>query len=530
MVGNPFCPARAEPAEVGLAPIAMSPKASTRLLATQSDERLAALVRAGHDRAFEALVLRHGASLLRYCRRMPLSDTRAEDVVQQALLQAWTALRRGTEVHDLRAWLYRITHNTAVNVVRDAAREGHRVAMEPDGSVGAASGRAGAADSDLDRGLAAREALVSIAALPPMQREVIFRTAVAGYSHEEVASALGLSDGAVRGLLYRARVALRATITAITPPPLLTWMAGAGQGASAERIGELAASGGSIGLGGLLVKGGLVALTAGTLLTGAVIVHPASRRHTPSASASAGELASAGAPHTRGASLGWPSRRASADRPSSASASLRLSAGNAHRRLLSGTARARSWGIGGVVPPAGARPPRFGSLPKSTHAPPAPGPAGGSGAGAGQSVPPGQSPGPTAGPGGGSGEGSGSGLNGSPSGGSSGGSGSAGGGSGSGGGGTGSGGSGAESGGGGAGGSGGSTGGGSGGGNPPASPPSGGGGSGGGSGSGGSGGGSGGSGSGGSGGGSGSSGPVTTVVHEVTNLLESTVHGVLGPH
>ena len=507
----------------------MSPKASTRLLATQSDERLAALVRAGHDRAFEALVLRHRTPLLRYCRRVPLSETRAEDVVQQALMQAWTALHRGVEVRDLRAWLYRIVHNTAIDVVRGAAREGRQVDAQPEGLAEVASGGV-AGDADLERGLAAREALVSIAALPQMQREVVFRTAIAGYSHEEVASALGLSDGAVRGLLYRARVALRATVTALTPPPLLSWMAGAGQGGAGERIGELAAGGGSIGLGGLLVKGGVLALTAGTLLTGAVIVHPSARRHTHSgASATSGEIASAAASHSRGGALQWAPPRAFSGGSASASAPQRLSAKGSHRRLSSSSARTlRGWGLGATLPSAGGRSPRFGSPPKGPRVPSAPGPSGGSGGGSDQSAPSGQAPAPTAG-GGGSNEGSPSDPAGSSSGGTTGG-GSTGGGSGSGAGGTGSGGGGTGSGGAGTGGSGGSTGSGSGGGSSPTPPPSGSSGSGS-SGSGGSGGGSGGSGTGGSGGSSaGSGGPVTTVVHEVTNLLESTVHGVLGGH
>ena len=93
----------------------MSPSISNRLLATQSDERLLALVGKGHERAFETLVKRYRAPLLRYCRRMRISDSCAEDVVQHALLEAWLALAGGTEVRDLRPWLYRIVHNRALN-------------------------------------------------------------------------------------------------------------------------------------------------------------------------------------------------------------------------------------------------------------------------------------------------------------------------------------------------------------------------------------------------------------------------------
>jgi DNA-directed RNA polymerase specialized sigma24 family protein len=97
----------------------MSPGIPTRLLATQSDERLLALVRQGHERAFEAIVQRYRKPLLSYCRRL-LPDARAEDIIQLALLKTWIAVREGAEVRELKAWLYRVVHNTAVNAARDA--------------------------------------------------------------------------------------------------------------------------------------------------------------------------------------------------------------------------------------------------------------------------------------------------------------------------------------------------------------------------------------------------------------------------
>jgi RNA polymerase sigma factor (sigma-70 family) len=253
----------------GFAPIAcpMSPGISTRLLATQSDERLLALVRDGHERAFEALVNRYRRPLLNYCRRLSLPEARAEDVLQQALLKTWIALRGGAEVRDIKAWLYRVVHNTAVNAVRDSAHDGERL-VDP-------TLRAGAGQADLERGLALREALAEVAALPRLQREVIVRTAVGGDSHERVASDLGITDGAVRGLLYRARATLRTATTALTPVSWITWLVGrAEQGTPAsERLSELVAGGGTAGFGGLLLKGGIAAITAGTLLTGAAVVH-----------------------------------------------------------------------------------------------------------------------------------------------------------------------------------------------------------------------------------------------------------------
>ena len=272
----------------------MSPAISNRLLATQSDERLLTLVGSGHERAFETLVKRYRNPLLRYCRRMRLSDSCAEEVVQHALLEAWLALAGGTEVRDLRPWLYRIVHNRALNAMRGSMQE-HLTGDEP---IPAATATPAVVSSDLDRRMAVRDALTEMAALPRMQREAIFLTAMDGQTHEEVASALGVSHGAVRGLLYRARTTLRAAAAAITPQPLLAWMSSGagGSGPTAERVAELSSSAGAAGVTGVLLKGAVAAVTAGVVLTGAVVpLHGRVAHH------AAGALSAGGS--------AWPIRR-----------------------------------------------------------------------------------------------------------------------------------------------------------------------------------------------------------------------------
>ena len=181
----------------------MSPLAlSLRFLQTQPDARLVELSRAGHERAFEALVQRYRRRLLAYCRRITASESSAEDALQQGLLQAWMALSGGAvEVRDARAWLYRIVHNVAISNIRRSVLE----PVEVEGAEGAAG-----ADHEVERRFAVRDALAGLALLPELQREVMLSAAFEGRSHDEIASALGLSHGAVRGLMYRARATLRA--------------------------------------------------------------------------------------------------------------------------------------------------------------------------------------------------------------------------------------------------------------------------------------------------------------------------------
>lgn len=236
----------------------MSPLISSPFLSRQSDARLVSLARAGNDRAFEALVKRYRSQLLAYARRMLGSDSRAEDALQQALLQAWIALRANAEPHEVKPWLFRIVHNASINVLRRRAHRTVELNEALDATTDAGTGEAH---------LAYKETLAHVAALPELQRRAIVLTAFGGSSHEEAAATLGLSDGAVRGLVHRARTTLRRAAAAVVPSPVLAWAAArmARRSAFPERIAELSAGVGSAGAAGLLVKGGAIAVTAGVL-------------------------------------------------------------------------------------------------------------------------------------------------------------------------------------------------------------------------------------------------------------------------
>ena len=255
----------------------MTPIVSATLLRTQSDARLAALARrdgpageVGARRAFEAIVERYRRPLHRYCRRM-LPESRAEDVVQQAFLKAWSSLQEGVEVRDLKPWLYRITHNAALDALKKAGydyEELTEVLQSP-----------GTPDADFERRVVMRETLAGVAGLPERQREALLRTAVEGQSREQVAHDLGLTDGAVRQLVHRARTTLRAAATAITPLPLVQWMAGVGGGDGApvaQRVGELVAGGGAAaGASGTLLKSSAAVVAARALVATPVAVETA---------------------------------------------------------------------------------------------------------------------------------------------------------------------------------------------------------------------------------------------------------------
>jgi RNA polymerase sigma factor (sigma-70 family) len=240
----------------------VTPLLSTALLRTQADARLVLLAGSGNEQAFEEIVARYRRPLQRYCERA-LPRAQAEDVVQQVLTKAWVALQNGTQVRHLKPWLYRIAQTTALE---SAEKPGYDYA-QLEQSLRPASPE----ESELEQRAVIRRTLTGLASLPPAQREALLRAAVHGQSRAEIAAALGVSEGAVRQLLHRARSSLRAAATAITPLPLLNWATSVGPADPA-----VAGAAGVVGL----AKASAVVASAGVLVaTPAAVQH--ARRDSP---------------------------------------------------------------------------------------------------------------------------------------------------------------------------------------------------------------------------------------------------------
>ena len=235
----------------------MTPLFSSALLRTQSDERLVALARDGHERAFEVIVDRYRKELLRYCGRA-LSGPRSEDVVQAVLMKAWVALQNGANVRSLKPWLYRITRTTIFETAETPGYDYTELerSLQPGDEPG----------SELEQRAVIRKTLAGLAALPEAQREALLRNAFDGQSRAQIAEALGISEGAVRQLLYRARASLRTAATALLPFPIANWVATLGPSTAGSALeGGAAGSAGVIGV----AKISAILATAGVVATGA---------------------------------------------------------------------------------------------------------------------------------------------------------------------------------------------------------------------------------------------------------------------
>ena len=85
----------------------------TPLLRLQADERLVAMIREGHDRAFEVLFNRYQSRLLAFCRHLVHSPQDAEDVLQEVFAAAHAAMLADNRPINTRPWLYRIARSSS---------------------------------------------------------------------------------------------------------------------------------------------------------------------------------------------------------------------------------------------------------------------------------------------------------------------------------------------------------------------------------------------------------------------------------
>ena len=173
------------------------------------DEQVVIRVLDGQTALFEVLMRRHNERLYRAARAILRDESEAEDVMQQAYVNAYTHLRQFDGRSSFVTWLTRIAVHEALARAR---RRGRYTSMDPDEQMRAPPGLV-EASPDPERQAFSGElgALLesAIDRLPDGAREVFVLREVEGMTTAEVAMALAVSEVVVKTRLSRARAALR---------------------------------------------------------------------------------------------------------------------------------------------------------------------------------------------------------------------------------------------------------------------------------------------------------------------------------
>lgn len=178
--------------------------------AVLSDELVVSRVLAGQTALFEVLMRRHNERLYRAARSIVKNESEAEDVMQQAYVNAYSHLRQFDGRSMFSTWLTRIAVHEALARVR---RRGRYINMDPENDSTLKFPAPVASTPDPERLAFSGElgALMETAIdrLPDGAREVFILRQVEGMDTADVADVLGVSEAVVKTRLSRARATLR---------------------------------------------------------------------------------------------------------------------------------------------------------------------------------------------------------------------------------------------------------------------------------------------------------------------------------
>lgn len=190
----------------------------------ESDQLLVRLAQGGSEAAFNALVLRYRRPLVRQVLAMVRDSTEAEDVVQDALMSAFSSLGSFRGDSSFFTWLYRIAINAAKHSWTRSTRR-----FPSFSDISDADDREGAKEeSEIDMEtpesvLEGKQILRTLSdvidRLPAEQQEALMLRELDGLSYEQIATAMHCPVGTVRSRVSRARETISAAINVSLDAP-----------------------------------------------------------------------------------------------------------------------------------------------------------------------------------------------------------------------------------------------------------------------------------------------------------------------
>jgi RNA polymerase sigma-70 factor, ECF subfamily len=182
------------------------------------DRVLMRKVRAGDERAFAALVERHGGRMLAVASNLLGSRADGEDAVQRAFLRCFTAATAYRPEWAVSTWLYRILTNVCVDEIR-RRRARHEVPEDggdpgrPDREAGGRrSSKRPAASRAVDRAAERLDVARALARVPNEARALLVLRYADGLSYGELARVRGITVNTVKSQLARGKSILRAAL------------------------------------------------------------------------------------------------------------------------------------------------------------------------------------------------------------------------------------------------------------------------------------------------------------------------------
>lgn len=155
----------------------------------------------GDEAALRALWVAHAPRIDAVVRRLVGDPDQAADIAQEVWIQIFRALPTWRGDSQFSTWAHRIAVNRTLNALRSVRRLAKIETLMEEDTV--------AVDDDLDRNFLAQSIDEAVQQLSPGARAVFVLHDVEGYTHEEIATELGITSGGSKSQLFKARAKLR---------------------------------------------------------------------------------------------------------------------------------------------------------------------------------------------------------------------------------------------------------------------------------------------------------------------------------
>lgn len=150
----------------------------------------------------EAIVAEHETALLRYATRIVNNPVTAQDVVQNVFIKLFQGWQEGTHPSDrLKGWLFRVTHNEAVDQIRRESRLRVLHEKQAQDPIVACADGVHCETAEAERH---EMVLTQLKKLHPREQQIVLLRLDQGLSYEEIGEITGRSVGNVGNILHHA--------------------------------------------------------------------------------------------------------------------------------------------------------------------------------------------------------------------------------------------------------------------------------------------------------------------------------------
>lgn len=174
--------------------------------AGKTDEELSILVQNGEAEAFVILMDRYQGKITRYAKKFLSDEAHIEDAVQEIFLKTYENIQSFDSARNFSPWIYRIAHNTFVNVLRKNKRE-HMITLELD--TLASFPEPEKEEPEVEREEMAKHLDHGLAQMSENYREVLILYYIENLGYQEIADVLRIPIGTVGIRLRRGKKILR---------------------------------------------------------------------------------------------------------------------------------------------------------------------------------------------------------------------------------------------------------------------------------------------------------------------------------